>query len=174
MKAQVLVGLVSVFLVFVVGLPVFGGGQSAMDMVNAEGYISIRLDGDYDFQKVGIGDLDGDGAYEYLIKQPNFNTDPYQKPGYWKKSNTTYKIEAYKLDGTMLWRHDMGWSIEAGIWYSPWIVYDVDGDGRAEVYCKAGEGDPRNEKGLVESGPEYLIELDGRGSRNIIITAAIS
>ena len=124
-------------------------------------YISIPLKGGHDFQKVGIGDLDGDGAYEYVIKQPNFNTDPYQQPGYWKKSTTTYKLEAYRLDGTMMWRHDMGWSIEAGIWYSPWIVYDVDGDGKAEVYCKAGEGDPRDEKGLVQTGPEYLVKLDG-------------
>ncbi len=128
-------------------------------------YVSIALDGDYDFQKVGIGDLDGDGALEYLIKQPDFNTDPYQRPGYWKPSTTTYKIEAYRLDGTLMWCHDMGWSIEAGIWYSPWVVYDVDGDGKAEVYCKAGEGDPRDEKGLVQSGPEYLIKLDGRTGR---------
>ncbi|HOJ60597.1 MAG TPA: silent information regulator protein Sir2 [bacterium] len=124
-------------------------------------YIAIPLQGDYDFQKVGIADLDGDGEYEYLIKQPDFNTDPYQQPGYWKKSPTTYKIEAYKQDGTFLWRHDMGWSIEAGIWYSPWVVYDVDQDGKAEVYCKAGEGDPRDEKGLVQTGPEYLVKLDG-------------
>ena len=133
-------------------------------------YISIPLDGDYDFQKVGIGDLDGDGTYEYVIKQPNFNTDPYQQPGYWKKSNTTYKLEAYRLDGTMMWRHDMGWSIEAGIWYSPWIVYDVDGDGKAEVYCKAGEGDPRDEKGLVQTGPEYLIKLDGETGKVVAKT----
>ena len=51
-------------------------------------YISIPLDGDYDFQKIGFGDLDGDGMFEYVIKQPNFNTDPYQQPGYWKKSNS--------------------------------------------------------------------------------------
>ncbi|MFZ2149248.1 MAG: hypothetical protein WAV28_18710 [Sedimentisphaerales bacterium] len=125
-------------------------------------YISIPLKGDYDFQKVGVADLDGDGAYEYVIKQPNFNTDPYQQPGYWKRSTTTYKLEAYRLDGTMMWRYDMGWSIEAGIWYSPWIVYDVDGDGKAEVYCKAGVGDPRDEKGLVQTGPEYLVKLDGQ------------
>jgi len=125
-------------------------------------YLSIPLNGDYDFQKVGIADLDGDGTYEYIIKQPDFNTDPYQQPGYWKKSTTTYKLEAYRLDGTMMWRYDMGWSIEAGIWYSPWVVYDVDGDGKAEVYCKAGEGDPRDEKGLVQTGPEYLVKLDGQ------------
>ena len=129
---------------------------------SAKPYISIPLKGDYDFQKVGIADLDGDGAYEYVIKQPNFNTDPYQQPGYWKRSTTTYKLEAYRLDGTRMWRYDMGWSIEAGIWYSPWIVYDVDGDGKAEVYCKAGVGDPRDEKGLVQSGPEYLVKIDGQ------------
>jgi len=134
-------------------------------------YLSIPLNGDYDFQKVGIADLDGDGTYEYVIKQPNFNTDPYQQPGYWKKSTTTYKLEAYRSDGTMMWRYDMGWSIEAGIWYSPWIVYDVDGDGKAEVYCKAGEGDPRDEKGLVQTGPEYLVKIDGQTGRIVSKTA---
>ena len=136
--------------------------------------VKIHLQGDYDFQKVAIGDLDGDSAYEYIIKQPNFNTDPYQQPGYWKKSPTTYKLEAYRLDGTMLWRYDMGWSIEAGIWYSPWIVYDVDGDGKAEVYCKAGEGDPRDKKGRVQTGPEFLVKLDGQTGRVLTKTPWLS
>jgi rhamnogalacturonan endolyase len=137
-------------------------------------YLRIPLKGDYDFQKVGIGDLDGDGVCEYIIKQPNFNTDPYQHPGYWKKSTTTYKLEAYRLDGTRMWDYDMGWSIEAGIWYSPWVVYDVDGDGKAEVYCKAGEGDPRDEKGLVRTGPEYLVKIDGETGRIVAKTAWLS
>jgi hypothetical protein len=137
-------------------------------------YLRIALDGNYDFQKVGIGDLDGDGSLEFLIKQPDFNTDPYQQPGYWKRSTTTYKIEAYRLDGTMMWRYDMGWSIEAGIWYSPWVVYDIDGDGKAEVYCKAGEGDPRDEKGLVQTGPEYLVKLDGQTGRVVAKTPWLS
>ncbi len=137
-------------------------------------YLTIPLNGRYDFQKVGIADLDGDGAYEYVIKQPNFNTDPYQRPGYWKRSTTTYKLEAYRMDGTMMWRYDMGWSIEAGIWYSPWIVYDVDGDGRAEVYCKAGEGDPRDDKGLVQTGPEYLVKIDGRTGKVVARTEWLS
>ncbi|HOC62964.1 MAG: hypothetical protein RBS72_21705 [Sedimentisphaerales bacterium] len=141
---------------------------------DAPPYVRIPLAGDYDFQKVGIGDLDGDGSLEFVIKQPNFNTDPYQRPGYWKPSTTTYKIEAYRRDGTLLWRHDMGWSIEAGIWYSPWVVYDVDGDGKAEVYCKAGEGDPRDEKGLVQTGPEYLIKLDGQTGRIVARTDWLS
>lgn len=137
-------------------------------------YISVPLNGNYDFQKVGIADLDGDGSYEYVIKQPNFNTDPYQRPGYWKRSPTTYKLEAYRLDGTMIWRYDMGWAIEAGIWYSPWIVYDVDGDGKAEVYCKAGVGDPREEAGHVESGPEYLVKIDGETGKVVAKTDWLS
>jgi rhamnogalacturonan endolyase len=125
-------------------------------------YVSIPLQGKYVVQKATVADLDGDGALDYIIKQPNFNTDPYQQPGYWKKSEDTYKIEAYRHDGKFLWRYDMGWAIEEGIWYSPVVVYDLDGDGKAEVYCKAGvEGDPREADGRITTGPEYLVKLNG-------------
>jgi rhamnogalacturonan endolyase len=55
----------------------------------------------------------------------------------------------------------MGWAIEEGIWYSPIVVYDLDGDGRAEVFCKGGEGDPREPAGHVMKGDEFLVVLDG-------------
>ncbi len=122
-------------------------------------YVSIKLDGDHTFQKCGIADLNGDGVYDYVIKTPNANIDPYVK--YWKPSPETYKIEAYLADGTFLWRYDMGWAIERGIWYSPLLAYDLDGDGKAEVCLKAGEGDPRDDDGHVTTGPEYLLILDG-------------
>ena len=125
----------------------------------AQDYVSIKLDGDYTFQKCGIADLNGDGVYDYVIKTPNANIDPYEK--YWKPSPETYKIEAYLADGTFLWRYDMGWAIERGIWYSPLLAYDLDGDGKAEVCLKVGEGDPRDDDGHVTSGPEYLLILDG-------------
>jgi rhamnogalacturonan endolyase len=129
---------------------------------SAQGHLSLKLAGPHRAQKVGLGDFDGDGALDYLLKQPDFNTDPYQQPGYWKKSEDTYKLEAYRHDGELLWRYDMGWAIEEGIWYSPIVVYDLDGDGRAEVFAKAGEGDPREPTGHVRTGPEYLVQLDGR------------
>ncbi len=125
-----------------------------------EPFLRIKLPGSYRAQKVGVGNFDGDGRLDYLVKQPDFNTDPYQQPGYWKRSEDTYKLEAYRHDGTFLWRYDMGWAIEEGIWYSPIVVYDLDGDGRSEVYCKAGEGDPREPTGHVRSGPEFLVKLD--------------
>jgi rhamnogalacturonan endolyase len=131
----------------------------------AAGFVRLRLQGHYRAQKVGLADFDGDGQLDYLVKQPDFNTDPYQQPGYWKKSEDTYKLEAYRHDGTFLWRYDMGWAIEEGIWYSPIVVYDLDGDGRAEVFCKAGEGDPREPTGHVKSGPEFLVVLDGLTGR---------
>ncbi|TWT81788.1 Rhamnogalacturonan endolyase YesW precursor [Planctomycetes bacterium CA13] len=125
----------------------------------ARNHITIPLDGPYSFRKCGIADLNGDGNYDFVIKQPGGNVDPYVN--YWKPSPSTFKVEAYLADGSFLWRHDLGWSIEQGIWYSPMIVYDLDGDGKAEVCLKAGEGDPRDGDGRVGAGKEYLLILDG-------------
>ncbi|MCK4276284.1 MAG: silent information regulator protein Sir2, partial [Phycisphaerae bacterium] len=122
-------------------------------------YILLKLKGGYTFQKVAIADLDGDARYDCVIKQPRDNIDPWHK--YWKKSPETYKLEAYRHDGTFLWRYDMGWAIERGIWYSPYVVYDLDGDGKAEVAVKTGKGDPRGADGKVQEGPEYITILDG-------------
>ncbi len=135
------------------------------DSGKPSGYFSLPLQGDYTFQKVGIADLDGDRRYDFVIKQPNANVDPWYK--YWKRSTETYKLEAYRHDGKLLWRHDLGWSIERGIWYSPYLVYDLNGDGKAEVAVKTGEGDPRDEDGKVKTGPEYLTILDGQTGQPI-------
>ena len=128
-------------------------------------YVSLKLgDGDT-FQKVGIADLDGDKRFDFVIKRPNSNVDPYVN--YWKKSTEPYKLEAYRHDGKLLWRYDLGWSIETGIWYSPYIVFDFDGDGKAEVAAKTGEGDPRDEDGRARGGPEFVTILDGETGREI-------
>jgi len=146
--------------------PVVGGkegpvGGEARLPANPEvkPYLSIKLQGDYTFQKVGVADLNGDGRLDYVIKTPQDNIDPAHS--YWTPSPDTYKLEAYLHDGTFLWRYDMGWAIERGIWYSPYVVWDLDGDGKAEVAVKAGEGDPRGPDGRVHRGPEYCVILDG-------------
>jgi rhamnogalacturonan endolyase len=129
-------------------------------------YVSIALAGNYTARTVGVGDLDGDGVLDYVVKQPDFNSDPYHRERYWKRSPEPYKLEAYNgANGKLLWRYDMGWAIETGTWYSPYVVYDIDRDGAAEIYTKAGDGDPREIDGRVVEGPEYLVKIDGRSGK---------
>jgi hypothetical protein len=120
---------------------------------------TIKLQGNYIPDRIAIGDLNGDGEYDYIIKQPFGQVDP----GVWRKSPTTFKIEAYLSNGTFLWQKDLGYNIELGIWYSPFIVYDLNGDGKAEVALKTAptDTDYRREDGRVFSGPEYCSILDG-------------
>jgi len=131
-------------------------------------YWSIPLQGNYDAQKVALADLDGDGRLDFVIKQPSTNIDPYKT--YWTPSKSSYSLEAYRHDGSFMWKYDLGWSIEQGIWYSPYVVYDFDGDGKAEVAVKTGEGDPRSPGGKVEQGPEYVSMLDGQTGKLIAQT----
>lgn len=133
--------------------------EAAGVAVEPQPWISLKLDPNETVQKVGIGDLDGDGRYEYVLKTPQDNIDP--AASYWTPSPDTYKLDARTQDGRRLWLKDLGWAIERGIWYSPAIVFDLDGDGRAEVAVKTGEGDPRGPDGRVETGAEWVSILDG-------------
>jgi hypothetical protein len=142
---------------------VAGGETYVFLSLGDKNYRSILLkDPNSTANKIGIGDLDGDGAYDFVtLLNPLTRVDPGTCEGCWTPSLDTYKLEAYSSTGRFLWQHDLGWSIETGQWYAPFIVYDLDGDGRAEVYIKGGEGDPREPDGHVLTGPEYLFKIDG-------------
>jgi rhamnogalacturonan endolyase len=138
-------------------------GEAPLFMLDGnQPYYSIKLNNNTQPKRIGIGDINGDGAYDFIIQSPDFNVDPYYMPGYWVRSPESYKLDAYTSRGQFLWRYDMGWSVETGTWYSPYIVYDIDQDGLAEIYAKAGEGDPRETDGHVLEGPEYLVRIDGQ------------
>ncbi|MDZ7620653.1 MAG: carbohydrate binding domain-containing protein [Patescibacteria group bacterium] len=120
-----------------------------------------------DVEKVGIGDLDGDGRYDFVLKHPTGKVllwDDYTK---WNRSPDTYKIDAFTADGKHLWRRDLGWGIEHRNWHSPMIVHDLNGDGRAEVVAKVADGDLRNERGRVVDGPEWVAVWDGLTGKEI-------
>jgi len=133
-----------------------------------------------------VGDVDGDGEYEVIVKWDPSNS---QDNSYYGITGKVY-IDAYKLDGTFLWRIDLGKNIRAGAHYTQFQVYDFDGDGLAEVVCKTAPGtidgmghnvimnsdnptaDYRSIDttqitgskmlGTVLNGPEYLTLFDGK------------
>jgi len=114
------------------------------------------IDGQYSCEGIAVADLDGDGDYEYLVKTPHQNVDPW----YHWQAETTYKIEAYDENG-LLWVYDMGYGVEPGGWYSPVIVYDIDKDGKDELYVRWTDGDFRTATdGKVIGANEYVRKID--------------
>lgn len=152
--------------------------------VDSTGYLSIPLqipaggtspDGvayTYAANDASVGDLDGDGQYEVILKWDPTNSKDNSQSGY---TGNVY-IDAYKLNGTRMWRIDLGKNIRAGAHYTQFQVYDYDGDGKAEVMMKTGDGsisgtgqvigtasaDYRNSSGYVLTGPEYLSVFNGQ------------
>ncbi len=109
--------------------------------------------------RVGIGDLDGDGHFDFVVKHPAGNIDPGRRV----PSKDTYKIDGYNgRTGAFLWRIELGWNINHGIWFSPMVVRDLDGDGKAEVCLRTAPFAATRdqmftpEKPFVLEGPEYL------------------
>ncbi len=134
----------------------------------------------YSANDMSVGDLDGDGEYELIVKWDPSNSKDNSQSGY---TGNVY-IDAYKLDGTQLWRMNLGQNIRAGAHYTQYIVYDFDGDGRSEIAFKTAPGskdglgnyvtikgkdieEADNERsyadsnGIIFSGPEYLSIFDG-------------
>jgi rhamnogalacturonan endolyase len=159
-------------------------------------YISIPLqipaggttpDGSYTYSAndASIGDLDGDGEYEIVLKWDPSNSKDNPSDGY---TGNVY-LDAYELDGTRLWRIDLGINIRAGAHYTQFMVYDLDSDGKAEVACKTAPGtvdgqgndvilpgddpnaDYRNPYGKILSGPEYLTIFNGQTGAAMVTTA---
>jgi rhamnogalacturonan endolyase len=135
------------------------------------GFRAIALRDDVrSVDRVGTGDLDGDGTYDFVVKHPAGSVDP----GRQVPSKDTYKIDAYDgRTGAFLWRIDLGWNVNHGIWFSPMVVRDLDGDGRAEVslrtapYAATREQAFDGGRGFVLEGPEYVSVYDGRTGKEI-------
>ncbi|HSI09262.1 MAG: rhamnogalacturonan lyase [Rariglobus sp.] len=118
-----------------------------------------------------IGDVDGDGVLEFFLKWVPSNAKDNSHGGY--TGNTL--LDCYRFDGTRLWRIDLGKNIRSGAHYTQFIVYDFDGDGKAELACKTGDGtidgigkvigdakaDHRNDGGYILRGPEFLTVFNG-------------
>jgi hypothetical protein len=133
---------------------------------------------------MSVGDVDGDGEYELIAKWDPSDAKDNSQSGY---TGPVY-IDCYKLNGTRLWRLNLGQNIRAGAHYTQFLVYDLDGDGKAEVAMKTAPGtkdgtdtylskgpaasdddkaDYRNTDGFVLSGPEYLTVFSGDSGKEL-------
>ncbi len=125
-----------------------------------------------------VADLDGDGQYEIVLKWDPTNSKDNSIAGY---TGNTY-VDAYEMDGTFLWRIDCGVNIRSGAHYLPIMVYDLDGDGKAEVVFRTANGttddtgkvlgdhptaDYRNANGYILDGMEYLTVFEGATGKEL-------
>ncbi|WP_236567816.1 MULTISPECIES: rhamnogalacturonan lyase [unclassified Nocardiopsis] len=90
----------------------------------------------YTANDVSVGDVDGDGQYEFVVKWDPTNSKDVSQKGY---TGTTY-VDTYTLDGELLHRIDLGVNVRAGAHYTQFLVYDFDGDGRSEIMLKTAPG----------------------------------
>jgi len=129
----------------------------------------------YSANDASVGDVDGDGQYEIILKwEPSNSHDN----SHWGYTGSTI-LDCYRLSGERLWRIDLGRNIRSGAHYTQFMVYDFDGDGLAEVMAKTADGtvdgtgqvlgdgkaDWRNGGGHILQGPEYLTVFDGLTGR---------
>ena len=126
----------------------------------------------YSANDASVGDVDGDGQYEIILKWEPSNSHDNSHYGY---TGPTI-FDCYRLNGERLWRISLGMNIRSGAHYTQFLVYDFDGDGRAELMVKTSDGvidgtgaiigdsiiiDWRNKGGHVLEGPEYITVFDG-------------
>lgn len=100
-------------------------------------YLSIPLQtpNSYTPNDASVGDLDGDGEYEIILHQTGRGADNG------RAGITSEPIfQAYKLNGKLLWQINLGKNIREGAHYTQFLVYDFDGDGKAEFACKTADG----------------------------------
>ncbi|WP_026818671.1 rhamnogalacturonan lyase [Arthrobacter castelli] len=90
----------------------------------------------YSANDMSIGDMDGDGDYEYVVKWEPSNSKDVSQVGY---TGPTY-VDTYTMEGELLYRIDLGVNIRSGAHYTQLNVYDFDGDGRSEIMVKTAPG----------------------------------
>jgi len=130
-------------------------------------YKSIPVKDDVRAGMVGIADLDGDGVYDFVIKH---STGRGKDPGRVSPNSDSVKYDGYNgKTGEFMWRIDLGWNVDNGIWWTPMVIRDLDGDNKAEVCIRTSdyaatqeEMRPSGQTGFLLDAPEYLAVYNGQ------------
>jgi rhamnogalacturonan endolyase len=134
------------------------------------GYRAIKLrDGLTSISMVGVGDLNGDGIYDFVVKHPGGGKDP----GRITLSRDSYKFDGYDgRTGQHLWTIDLGWNVDMGIWWTPMVVRDLDGDNKAEVIVRSApyaasleEATAGARAGNALDSPEFIAVYNGENGQ---------
>ena len=116
-----------------------------------------------------VGDIDGDGKYEIFVKWDPSNSKDNSNDGY----TGTVFIDCYRLDGTFVWRVDLGKNIRAGAHYTQFMVYDFDGDGKCEMICKTADGTVDGTGKVIGDGSKDYRSTYYRASKNSYVIGKI-
>lgn len=149
--------------------------------VNPDGSMTVDDKGNevlYNPNECSIADLDADGEYEIVLKWESTDRQDNSVNGI----TSPCILDAYELDGTKMWRINLGYNIRSGAHYTQFMVYDLDNDGIAEIVCKTADGSVDNfgnyvgdknklwrdeSTGRILEGPEYLSAFDGQTGKLI-------
>jgi len=163
---------------------VASGPPSKPVMLSETPYLTLplRTPQGYTPNDCSVGDLDGDGALELVVHMTGRSKDNSQAG-----QTDPPILQAYKLDGMFLWEINLGKNIREGAHYTQFLVYDFDGDGKAELACKTADGTLdgtgkgigdaskswANDKGYILDGPEFLTVFEGKTGKALATTSYV-
>jgi rhamnogalacturonan endolyase len=159
-------------------------GKAFSLAADAKPYLEIPLQPPqgYSPNDCSVGDCDGDGEYEIIVHMAGRGRDTPSAG-----MTDAPVLQAYKMDGTLLWTINLGKNIREGAHYTQFMVYDLDGDGICEIACKTADGttdgkgkvigDAKanwvNAQGFIQEGPEYFTIFSGKTGEELATTKYI-
>lgn len=142
-------------------------GESLPYALNEDGSIVTTMSREYSTHDMTVGDFDGDGEYEIVVKWRSTQQDPMYSEPIFGGSNTTTApeyVDVYKLDGTLMFRVDMGYNVRANNDHSTTLfAEDFDEDGVSELMLKTalgtriGNWDEDEQKVVYENSSETVV-----------------
>ena len=109
----------------------WNNGMLTIPVQKITGRDGTDVTSNYTLNDISLGDLDGDGIVEFIVKRPcSKAADVSQK-------NCFHVLDCYDHKGNRLWWIDLGPNMLSGA-DEQWdcVCYDWDGDGKAEVLLR--------------------------------------